>query len=85
MLSSNGGVWSSKDFSKNNKIKGFKFGRGDTVIVEINPFKKNVWFGKEGTEESYMLEVTGGDFEFLHPVILFYYSDNVVKFVNNYK
>lgn len=44
MISSNGGVWSSSDTNKNNKIKSFKFGRGDTIVCEINPFKKVLLF-----------------------------------------
>ena len=44
MISSNGGVWSSIDSNKNNKIKAFKFGRGDTIVYEIKRMRYNFDF-----------------------------------------
>ena len=40
MVSANGGSWSNISEEKNNKIKAFKFVKGDIIKIDIN--KKSV-------------------------------------------
>jgi hypothetical protein len=44
MLSANGGSWSNISDEKNNKIKAFKFVKGDIIKLELNKKTKIITF-----------------------------------------
>jgi len=44
MVSANGGSWSNIAEDKNNKIKTFKFVKGDMIKIEVNKNNKTITF-----------------------------------------
>ena len=85
MISSNGGSWSNSISAANNVVKAFKFIKGDTIIIDYDPKEMCIVFTKEQSQENYKLEIKFIEGDQLHPCILFYYLNDEVEFVNNYK
>jgi len=84
MISSNGGSWSNISSTYNNVVKAFKFGKGDLVTCEYDPFNLQLIFRKEKTKEEYKLEIKHISDDQLHPCCLFYYLNDEIEFINNY-
>jgi len=85
MISSNGGTWSTWQSSHNNIVKSFKFQKGDVIVCEYDPFENFVRFLNEKSNEKYELEIKQIAEDPLHPCVLFYYLNDEIEFVNNYK
>jgi hypothetical protein len=85
MISSNGGTWSTTQANFNNVVKAFKFAKGDTVTCEYDPVNSQLVFGKEKTVEQFKLELKYVDGDPFHPCVLFYYLNDEVEFINNFK
>ncbi|EGR33112.1 hypothetical protein IMG5_061110, partial [Ichthyophthirius multifiliis] len=86
MISSNAGSWSSSQVQANNCIKSFAFAKNDVVIIEYDPLEKIVKFYKENKPESrYKLEVLNVENEPVCACVLFYYLQDEVEYLYNYK
>ena len=91
MISSNGGTWSNHQASSssNNVVKAFKFAKGDTVACRFDPVQKKVDFFKEKpggiTYETYKLDLASIEGDPLCACVLFYYQNDEVELINNYK
>lgn len=47
MISANGGTWSNNNAEFNNKVKAFKFAKGDVVTAVVNMEQKIITFKKK--------------------------------------
>lgn len=54
LVSANGGIWNHGRADQNNAIKGFKFGKGDIITVEVNPADGKIIFRKN--KDSYTID-----------------------------
>lgn len=50
MISNNGGTWSAAEKEMNNKVKAFKFDKGEKVICELDLNKKQITFTHDKTK-----------------------------------
>jgi len=85
MISSNGGTWSNIKSDANNLVKTFKFAVNDIVICDYDPIAKTITFSKHGTTETYSLDFNFIEGDPLHPCCLFYYLNDEVEFLSDYK
>jgi hypothetical protein len=92
MVSSNGGSWSDTKSEANNAVKvpllliqSFKFGKGDIIQAELNLQSKKIKFKKRGTQDQYELDVQLKDGDPLSPCVLFYYPNDEVEYINDFK
>ena len=76
MVSANGGSWSNISEEKNNKIKAFKFVKGDIIKIDINKKDKTIIFEKN--TETYVLSFDYIPKDELSPCVLFYYLNDEV-------
>jgi hypothetical protein len=66
-------------------VKAFKFAKGDVVGCVYDPVANNLTFTKEKSNETYKLEIKPIAGDTLHPCCLFYYQNDEIEFINNYK
>ncbi|KAL4507998.1 hypothetical protein ABPG72_021371 [Tetrahymena utriculariae] len=86
MISSNAGTWSTSQSAFNNVVKAFSFAKNDVVIVDYDPIGKTVKFSKEKKPDStYKLDITHIDSDPLHACVLFYYVNDEIEFIQNYR
>jgi hypothetical protein len=83
MVSSNGGSWSHLRADQNNSIKAFKFVKNDVVEVLLQPEAKKIGFqcGSQAYELPYEPVLN----DELHPCVLFYYMNDEVEYLPNFK
>ncbi len=65
-------------------VTSFHFAKGDTIILNYNPYDKTAVFSKKGTEESHTLEIEPKEDDELHLCALFYYSNDEVEYLGYY-
>lgn len=83
MISANGGTWSNTNAEFNNKVRAFKFGKGDIVTAVVNVEEKKITFKKKLESFDIPFSVIPGDE--LHPCALFYYVNDEVEYLPEYK
>lgn len=83
LVSANGGSWSNIKAEFNNTIKSFKFSKGDVITMTIDMEKSKAVFKKKA--ESYELEFKKIEGDELYPCALFYYNNDEVEFLPDYK
>ena len=83
MVSANGGSWSHIKAEQNNSVKSFKFIKGDIIQIAMNIIEKTLVFRKGKETYSITFEPIANDQ--LSPCVLFYYLNDEVEFLPNYK
>lgn len=83
MVSANGGSWSNIKAEFNNTIKSFKFVKGDIIVVTVNFDTNKISFKKKN--ETYEIEFKTIEGDELYPCALFYYINDEIEFLPNYK
>lgn len=83
MISANGGSWSHTKAEHNNSVKAFKFAKGDIIQISVNPIEKIIAFKKNNENYQIPFETIANDE--LSPCVLFYYINDEVEFLANFK
>lgn len=83
MVSANGGSWSHTKAEHNNSVKAFKFTKGDVIQAIMNPLDKSITFKKNA--ETYQINYETIANDELSPCVLFYYLNDEVEFLPNFK
>lgn len=92
MVSSNGGSWSDTKSEINNVVKvhlslkqSFKFVKNDIVLMTINMELKKLKFKKHGTNDHFDIDFVTNGTDPLHPCVLFYYENDEVEILPDFK
>ena len=80
MISSNGGTWSHIAPEFNNQVKTFKFGKGDTVRVQVSYITDTVKFKNIANSQTYSLKFKKNEKDLLYPCCMFYYMNDTLEF-----
>lgn len=83
MISANGGTWSNNNAEFNNKVKAFKFAKGDVITAVVSMKESKITFKKKA--ESFEVPFTAIAGDELYPCALFYYVNDEVEYLTDYK
>jgi hypothetical protein len=86
LISSNGKCFNSIEANLNNKIKSFKYCKGDIIICNYDLEKSMILFkNKNKILDSFLLDLTQIKEKPLYPCVLLYYPGDEIEFINDYE